>query len=242
MNILTAPPALQQIKHVLIDIDGTLTDDAQDPQIDDQYFGGNVLLEMIRDLAVASGLSQQHVESELTRMIDELLFWDYPMLIEGVGLPLTESMEALKNWHPTNLEIYEDAVGLVHGLLEKGYILHVISNNPHSGCLLKLDAAGLLLHENRPVFFHIFNSTHQKGQKHQSEFWERAFCDGDLNPGECAVVGNHPYEDAKLPESLGIGAGFLVVRDQPAAEWCGSILQVQDLLQILPQLPSRVTL
>lgn len=231
-------PYREQELHVLVDIDGTLTDNQGVPQIDPRYFGGNILLEKIRDLAVRKGLSRSEAEKRLTDLQRAHLFWDYADLAAGMHLDETECMSRLMDWHRKHLFRYPDALPFLQLIKQREIPMSIISNNPRTGCEMKLRSTGLLEIDGSPTFQHLFTSNDQKGQKHDRDFWKRALHEGGLSPETCVMVGNHPLEDGQVPGDLGLSACFIIDRTLSAPSGSGRIRMLPSLLDVPPALTS----
>jgi len=203
------PPSLP---HILFDIDGTLTDDRDTPQIDNRFLMGNALFELIADELRTRGFSRGQA-AELFRSLEEREpYWDYDDFVREFKLPEPGIWERLTHWHRTMLHIYPDGVNLVHRLFLEGYPLHIVSNNPRTGCLLKLEAAGLGTRTETPFFRSIFCSNQQRGQKHSLSFWKQLLTSSGLNPESTLIVGNNLEEDYEVPQRLGFQGSFIVDR------------------------------
>lgn len=197
---------------MLVDIDGTLTDDRTVPQIDPRHPLGNALFAILADEVVQTGVARDEVEARLLQFTRELVFWDYADFIQHFRLPATRVWARLAAWHAEHIHVYADGVSLVHELHRRGYPLFIISNNPLTGCLLKLQVAGLGSLSGAPSFGRIFCSNVTRGQKGRREYWERAFISAGLEPREVVVVGNDWKEDFLVPHEVGIRHTFLVDR------------------------------
>lgn len=207
------PNPLPFLPHVLFDIDGTLTDDAGTPQIDSRYVMGNALFELFTARLVEQGMPRSEASRALHAYAEEKIFWDYDDFVQNFNFPEPEIWEALTDWHRENLHIYEDGLHLVHRLFEQGVPLHIVSNNPRIGCLLKLEAAGLGTLKESGYFREIFCSNQQYGQKHDIRFWERILSSSGLDPAQTVIVGNNLHEDYEVPSRLGFYGSFIVDRE-----------------------------
>lgn len=200
--------------HILFDIDGTLTDDSGTPQIDSRHIMGNALFEGITECMVEQGMPRAVASRALQTYAEETTYWDYDDFVRHFHLPEPRIWDALTDWHRENLHVYEDGVYLVKHLFEQGYPLHIVSNNPRTGCLMKLEAAGLGTLQGSPYFQQIFCSNEQYGQKHDLRFWDRVISSSGLNPEQIVIVGNNLHEDYEVPCQLGICGSFIVDREK----------------------------
>jgi|GEM_PF-1404086 len=206
-------PNLSSFPHVLFDIDGTLTDDAGIPQIDSRYIMGNALFEIFTDRLAEQGMQRNQASEALHLYAEEKTYWDYDDFVRNFNIPEPEIWDALTRWHQQHLRIYEDGVHLVHQLFAQGVSLHIVSNNPRMGCLLKLEAAGLGTLEGSDYFSQIFCSNQQYGQKHDLSFWERILSSSGIDPKQTLIVGNNLHEDYEIPSRLGFCGSFIVDRE-----------------------------
>ena len=222
---------------VLVDIDGTLTDDRAQPQIDPRHLLGNALLGILGDELVRTGVKRREVEPRFLQFTQELIYWDYADFIQRFRLPSARVWARLQAWHARHIAVYGDGVQMVCDLFERDYPLFIISNNPLTGCLLKLEAARLGSLQGTPWFGRIFCSNLTRGQKGRSDYWERAFVSAGLDPHQVVVVGNDLKEDFQVPQGLGIRHTFLVnrqLRRRPAAT--AGLTVVKSLDEVLPRL------
>lgn len=207
------PSTSSRLPHVLFDIDGTLTDDADIPQIDSRYVMGNALFELFTDRLVEQGMHRDKASRALHEYAEAKMYWDYDDFVRNFSIPEPEIWDALTCWHRDNLHIYEDGVHLVHRLFDQGIPLHIVSNNPRTGCLLKLEAAELGSLQGSEYFREIFCSNQQYGQKHDVRFWERVLSSSGLDPAQTVIVGNNLHEDYEVPSRLGFCGSFIVDRE-----------------------------
>ncbi len=217
--------------HILFDIDGTLTDDRDRPQIQAHFTLGNAVFEIFRDLMVAAGESRVQAERSLAQYAKQHVYWDYADFIHQFNLPPADTWNRLREWHADHIRVYADGVDLVRQLHREGYPLHIISNNPLSGCLLKLEVAGLGGLQGTPFFSRIFCSNIQRGQKSSMAYWQRALVSADIRPEQAIVIGNDLHEDFEVPAQIGIDRCFIVDRHSRLALSAGPVL-VDDLRNV----------
>jgi len=199
--------------HVLFDIDGTLTDDLDAPQIDNRYALGNALIEIFCDFLREGGMDRCAAERVLVEYAEQNIYWDYPDFIHHFGFPTEDAWQRLRSWHAKHIRVYQDGVQLVRRLHNHGYALHIVSNNPLSGCLLKLEVAGLGGLQGTPWFSRIFCSNIHRGQKGSPAFWERAIISAGITPSQAIVIGNDFAEDFKVPDGIGVRQHYIVDRN-----------------------------
>ncbi|HMP75096.1 MAG TPA: HAD family hydrolase [Kiritimatiellia bacterium] len=221
---------------VLIDIDGTLTDDRAVPQIDPRHPLGNALFAILVDELQAGGRRAEDAVRDLHAFTVEHVFWDYGDYIPHFGLDAARVWARFRAWHAEHIHAWPDGVAMVRALHRRGHPLHVISNNPLTGCLLKLEVAGLGSLTGSPWFGRIFASNLARGQKGRPEFWARALAGADLSPDRVVVVGNDRREDYEVPRTLGVGRVFLVDRATPAPARPADGLTVVPSLEQVPAL------
>lgn len=197
---------------MLVDIDGTLTDDRRGAQIDPRHPLGNALFRILRDELARGGRSQAAAERALRRYTEENVFWDYPDFVEHFQMPAARVWRRFRAWHARHLKAYPDGARMVEDLRRRGHPLFIISNNPLTGCLFKLEVAGLGGLAGTSCFGRIFCSNIMRGQKGRPAYWRRAFISAGLDPAAVVVVGNDRREDCEVPGELGIRHTFLVDR------------------------------
>jgi len=217
-----------------IDIDGTIVFDGQRRQIGEKYPLGNAIFEIIHAAMVERGMKSEIASAKLKSYAEQHVFWDYPDFIQAFNLPEQQIGQRITDWHNANLSVHPDAVQAITALHAKGHRLFIISNNPYTGCLLKLQRAGLGNGRNSPFFEDIFSSDRLRGQKSSPAYWREAIRRSGIPPENIAVIGDHPDEDGRIPKNAGIGHIFLIDRRQksPATIRNGAIL-INDIRQVL---------
>ena len=205
-------PDLPDRPFYVFDIDGTLTRyvDA-DPAA---FLHGNFLFPIVRDLMVERGMDPDEAAAAILRETVENVYWDYCDFVSAFGLPAAEAWRRFRAWHARHVAPYEDAVALARELKRAGRRLFVVSNNPVTGCLLKLQAAGLADDTGSDVFSRILGTNELRGCKGAPGVWRRALDRLGVDPALVCTVGDNPVEDAELPRRCGAGASFLFSRDR----------------------------
>jgi len=196
-----------------IDIDETITFDGAHRQIGKEHLLGNAMFEILRDHMVANGYTSD-AAGALRAYTEKHIFWDYPDFIEEFKLPAQAVWHDIEEWHSRNLEVYDDAADTIRALHDKGHKLFIISNNPFSGCLLKLQRAGLGTRDAAPLFENIFCSNLLHGQKGQLEYWRQAIALSEQPTNNIAVIGDNAVEDCDIPSQAGLKHFFLLNRTQ----------------------------
>ncbi|MFV0338172.1 MAG: HAD family hydrolase [Chthoniobacterales bacterium] len=136
----------------------------------------------------------------------------YPDFLKAFDLEKNEVWEQIIEWHNEHLIPYLDAISMVKQLHAAEIPLFIISNNPHSGCLLKLQRAGLATLDGSIYFQEIFGTNVCKGGKWSADFWKRCLDRTGFDFAQIAVIGDNPKEDCAIPRSLGVETVFLVNR------------------------------
>ncbi len=197
-----------------IDIDATITDNKDVPQIHPDNVLGNAVLTIIRDCMVEEGWESTDAGIAIAAFADQIVFWDYPDFIEKFRLPVRKTWQRIADWHTKNLIVFEDAVEVVRKLKERGARLFIISNNPLTGCLLKLQCAELGDLGGTPFFDQCLCSNILRGQKFQNEYWQKALIHTNINPEHVIIIGDNTEEDYEVPSNVGIRQFYLINRDQ----------------------------
>ena len=196
------------------DIDGTVTDDGDTSQIAEGYLLNNALFNVLLEMMIEQGRDEAEAQDSIIRLAEEILFWDYPDFIDAFGLPAGEAWPRLRAWHRRHLVVYADAVAAVQGLAARGHAIHVMTNNPYTGALLKLERASLCSLANPAPFAWIHCSNLHRGQKGREAYWRRAVAATGLAREDIVMIGDHPGEDREVPERAGISRFVLVDRQQ----------------------------
>jgi len=208
---------MDKIKACLVDIDGTLTNDRETPQISKDYILNNALFGVLVDAMKDEGWEREPAAQALIELGESMVFWDYPDFIQHFNLPEEQTMHRLSDWHTKNIKVYDDGVEMVQTLHDHGMDLYIISNNPLSGCLLKLQRAGLSTLEGSMYFKGFVSSNVHQGQKYSGAFWKRGLADIGLDPATLAMVGDHPVEDGSRAKEAGLRIIFRINREQSEA-------------------------
>ena len=103
---------------------------------------------------------------------------------------------------------------MVRRLYAAGFSLSICSNNPLSGCLLKLHRAGLADLSQAPYFENIFGSNVLMGQKSAPHWWPQLQKTLGVPPECVLVVGDNPRDDMLTPRAVGFRHFVLVDRSQ----------------------------
>ena len=196
------------------DIDGTITDDGDVAQIMDGCLLGNALFDLLLAMIVEQGRDETEARNAILQLAEEILFWDYPDFIDAFELPADEAWRRMRAWHRRHLVVYADAVTAVRGLAAAGHAVHIMTNNPYTGALLKLERAGLCSLANTAPFAWIHCSNLHRGQKGREEYWRRAVTATGLPREDIVMIGDHPHEDCAVPRQAGITRSVLVDRAQ----------------------------
>ena len=206
---------MAQIVHGIVDIDGTLTADRPgSPQLGVAYLNNNALFEVFREGLMRLGRSRDAASAELLRYVDSNVFWDYDGIIAAFALPPQETWAALREWHARNLEVFADGVRMLRALRRTGMALSICSNNPRTGCLLKLERAGLATVDSAAPFQSIMCSNSIRGQKSAPHWWPRVLAECGAPPEHVVVIGDNPVEDMALPRAAGFRHFCIVDRRQ----------------------------
>lgn len=205
------PPDFPDVPYYVFDIDGTLTRYVDvDPA---SFLHGNFLFPILRDLMVERGTDRADAEAAILRETEANVFWDYCDLVSAFGLPAAEAWRRFRAWHARHIAPHADAVALARALRGAGKRLFVVSNNPVTGCLLKLQAAGLADDVGSDVFSRILGTNVLRGCKGAPGVWRRALDRLGVDPALVCTVGDDPVEDRDLPRRCGVGASFLLRHD-----------------------------
>ena len=215
---------IQDAKIILCDIDSTVTEAMRENKIIDFR---NAVFEMFSThIAANRKISVEEARFALEDMANNVLvWWDYPDLISSFGLDPVLIWKEMRRIHKDILHIYPDAVEMVKYLKLAGKDLYIISNNPVTGCLLKLEAAGLASLRGSDYFKRIFGTNITHGMKSQVPMWRRVIANLGEDPEYILTIGDHVKEDFEIPNKAGIRHSIIVDRTakEPVTEKCGYI-------------------
>lgn len=221
----------------IVDIDATITYDRKTPQIGPNYILNNAIFDVIAALMRERGWKSQAAKEALLAHTKRNVYWDYPDFVKALDLPNEEAWKRIERWHEENIAAFPDAVSMVTRLHAAGIPLFIMSNNPVTGCLLKLQQAGLADAKGSRFFRDIMGTNVCMGGKWALESWRRCLLRTEFPPSKLAVIGDNQKEDCQIPRSLGVQTVFLVDRERqtrvertPEAFLVNSLECVPDIL------------
>lgn len=194
---------------ILFDIDDTITGylDHQDDYVAHLRSYLSDKIAKIRDISV--GESSELLENY---MGCRNVWWDYPDLMVDFGLDLLSTWDDLRQLNREHFHRHEDAIELVKELSSSGANLYIISNNPVTGCLMKLEIAGLGDLSGTPHFRRIFGTNVIRGMKSQVTTWRRVVANLAVEPDRVFTIGDHIDQDCRIPAMAGIGQTIIINR------------------------------
>ncbi|OGV67463.1 MAG: hypothetical protein A3K18_29085 [Lentisphaerae bacterium RIFOXYA12_64_32] len=200
------------VRTILCDIDSTITD------LRPGTFGGDfrdaVFQLFSRHIAARMNLAESAARETLDNFANNLLvWWDYPDFITHFALDPEAVWDDMRRLHNDALFIHEDAVEMVRTLSRNGRELHIVSNNPVTGCLLKLERAGLASLRGSPYFQRIFGTNETKGMKSQPRMWRWILAALNADPSDVLTIGDSVKEDFEAPRQAGITHTIIVDRN-----------------------------
>ena len=205
---------LPNVPYYIFDIDGTLT-----RYVDYEssaFLHGNFLFPIVRDMMVEKGRDPEEAAAAILRETQENVFWDYCDFVSAFGLDAPEAYRRFRAWHARHIAPHDDAVALARRLRAAGKRLFVVSNNPFTGCLMKLQACGLADDTGTDVFDQILGTNRLHGCKGAPGVWRRALDCLAVDPALVCTVGDNPVEDGELPRRCGVGASYIFPRGETA--------------------------
>lgn len=194
---------------ILCDIDATVTD-YHPGGVD---FREAVFAMFAEEVAAARGMGAAEARHLLEDYANnQLVWWDYPDFIVGFGLDPAKLWARMRHLHLELLRVYPDAVAMVKSLCQEGRDLYIVSNNPVTGCLLKLELAGLADLRGSPFFRRVFGTNVTRGMKSQPPMWRRVMASLGTAPEDMVTIGDSVKEDCLAPREAGIGRSIIVDR------------------------------
>lgn len=201
---------LPDVPYYIFDIDGTLSRYVDYER--SAFLHGNFLFPIIRDMMLEKGMDRGEAEEAILRETRENVFWDYCDFVTAFKLDAAEAYRRFRAWHARHIAPHADAVALAKRLRAAGRRLFVVSNNPFTGCLMKLQACGLADDTGTDFFDQILGTNRLRGCKGAPGVWQRALDSIAVDPSLVCTVGDNPVEDGELPRRCGVGAAFLFDR------------------------------
>ncbi len=206
---------MRNIKALFIDIDNTITrvkpDAALPPAVAERS-----LLFVLEEAAVKfAGLSPEEAAARMKRVQDDVPWWHWSDFIVQLGLNASEFWQYAREREHAYIEPTGAEIGsALRSLKQAGYLLYIASNNPTSGILHKLSLAGLASIHGTDLFHQLLGCTELRAMKRDIAFWEKALAHTGLRAAEIATIGDNPYDDCAVPQSIGIAHSFLINREQ----------------------------
>ena len=207
---------LLEVNTILCDIDATVTD------VYAEHSHADFRAEVFDIFARGIG-SRRKITLDGARLVLEdfannlMVWWDYPDFINYFELDPVVIWSEMRQVHRNMLYVYEDAVEMVKYLHSLKKNLYIVSNNPVTGCLLKLEIAGLAELGGTPYFKRIFGTNVTRGMKSQVPMWKRIIASLGVPASEILVIGDNLKEDFEVPHSAGIGNSIIVDRKSEKA-------------------------
>lgn len=219
---------IDDVKVILCDIDDTIT------TFDNGYNSNDYVAEIFTVFATAlaekEDISLGDAQTKIRAYADDLIWWDYPDFICDFGLPSVPAWKEIRKIHLEHMSFFDDAVVMIKALHKAGKEMCIISNNPLTGCLLKLEIAGLANLNGSKYFPRIFGTNILRGMKSQIPLWNRAIASLGVCPSEIITIGDSVKEDFVNPQTAGIGNTIIIDRSSDVAkEECNGYLKVNSL-------------
>ena len=108
-----------------IDVDGTITDDGDEPQIAPGPPLSNALFGVLLDVMEQGGWSREKAADALDAHASARVFWDYGQFVREFNLPARHAWSEMTRWHDEHLVVYADAVAMVKELHDIGLPLGI---------------------------------------------------------------------------------------------------------------------
>jgi FMN phosphatase YigB (HAD superfamily) len=220
---------------IICDIDATITDVNRHTGNTNDSFREEIF-------AMFAGMiaEQRRIRPEIARGMledyanNQVIWWDYNDFIADFDLESVTAWGRMREIHQRALLPCEDAVNMVKHLHAIGKRLYIVSNNPITGCLLKLERAGLGTLEGSPYFQRIFGTNITRGMKKQLPMWKRILASFDVDASKIVMVGDNPEEDFRYPAMAGISNSVIVRRDAAEAvlKTTDGYIQVNSLNEV----------
>ena len=220
---------------IICDIDATITDVNRVDGNTNDSFRDDIFAAISGMIALKRGISREIARGMLEDYANNLvIWWDYNDFIADFDLDTVEFWRKLREIHQRALLPCEDAVNMIKYLYGAGKRMYIVSNNPITGCLLKLERAGLGTLEGSPYFERIFGTNITRGMKKQLPMWKRVIASFDVPASKMVTVGDNKEEDFKYPAMAGIRNSIIVRRDavEAVSEMAEGYIQVNSLNEV----------
>ncbi len=228
---------VQNINIILCDIDSTVTDAANGFSHDN--FRTAVFKMFAEHISLRQNISEEAAMLVLNDFANNLLvWWDYPDFITNFQLNAEDIWREMRVLHRSMLQVYDDAVDMIKFLKSLNKELFIISNNPVTGCLLKLEVAGLADLRGTTYFKRVFGTNITRGMKSQVPMWERVIACLGGKDQRILTIGDNVKEDYIIPHKAGILNSIIVdrnseipVSDKDGCICVNSLKEVKELIK-----------
>ncbi|MDD3927465.1 MAG: HAD family hydrolase [bacterium] len=204
------------MKHILVDIDGTITSLENNPYQDINGISCDYFRGILRDM-LAKELNYDH--SLALNMIQEnaSVFNGCNFRVApSLGISERDLWEEVLAWQRTHLSVFDDAVDMVKALFAGGYNLYAVSNNSCKGIQAKLSRAGLADIAGSPYFekFYGMDLFGLEWSKSMPEVYSIILQKERFSPEEVVMIGDEPAIDLESPLKGGMNYAIIVDRAQ----------------------------
>jgi FMN phosphatase YigB (HAD superfamily) len=218
-------------KIILCDIDDTITSFKGDYNAED--YVNEIFSLFASALAEKNHISFAEARQQVDDYAAKLIWWDYPDFIAEFELPHEPVWQALRQIHQQRLIVFDDAVAMIKAFYKRGKTMCIISNNPVTGCLLKLEVAGLAEMHGSKYFTRIFGTNVTKGIKNKLTTWQRTIATLGVSPAEMITIGDSFKEDFEIPHTAGVEQTVIIDRaSAKATEVYEGYIRVNNLMEI----------
>ena len=225
-----------KVKHIFIDIDGTLT-----VYPSKREFSTSPMT-LLEELVMARrGLSRPEANARI-RSCGDTSVQCLSEFLEELEIPRREYFEALCTSLKDNIHIPEDSVRLLKFLKENGFEVYTATTNSPFATWAKLSGSGLATLEGSEYFTGYFPGCaflDPRG-KNDPDYYTKILKAGNFDPAFCLMIGDIPEKDALPALKAGMRYGVNICRTSvaPMVEK-GGILHINSFDVLLPLLEKR---
>lgn len=202
-----------KVKHIFIDIDGTLT---VYPFKREFTTSPMTLLENM--VMERHGLSRQEAFARIKSCGDTSVQC-LSEFLEELQISRQGYFEALQESLKDNLVIPEDSVRLLKFLKERGYEVYTATTNSPFATWAKLCGSGLTSVEGSDYFTGYFPGCAFRDPrgKNDPDYYSKILKAGNFDPASCMMIGDIPEKDALPALKAGMAYGINICRNSPEA-------------------------
>lgn len=222
-----------KVKHIFVDIDGTLVVYHSDREFSRSPEG--FLTELVME---KHGISEKEAREKIRRCGDPELHC-LSEFLEELEVDRARFFDGVKKSVEENLDVPEDTVRLLDFIREKGFELYTATTNSPFATWAKLAKGGLASVNGSEYFTDYFPGCafQDPRGKNDPDYYAKILGTGRFDPEYCMMIGDIPEKDALPAMKAGMKYGVIIDRSrkEPLTEKEG-VLYINSFHALIPML------